>query len=211
MPELNNVQTYEKIEGTNFKPVIERFSKVLINIGLWNSEIKEAFETFDWIVEDNGFVYGTTSYLQAIPSSFSDIKIRPLVTGYTSEIDPSFDGNWIACDLLIESSEILTYNSKYKLGVFELVKALVQEMQKEFTQNGVYFTDEGQDGQDFFALIENNKSKLWQFEYAVLPLSFKELYADVPANYLVKTKEGLIEALRVAVWNENVVELFEQI
>src|SRR5688572_30821464 len=171
MPELSNIQTYEKIEGENFRPTLDRFSRVLKNIGLWNTEIQEAFETFKWEIEGNGFVYGTTSYLEPVTSKISEIKIRPLVTGYTPQIDPNFEANWIACDLLIESSEILTYNSKYKLGVFELVEALVQEMQKEFYQTGIYFTDEGQDSQDFFALIENNKSKLWQFEYALIPLN----------------------------------------
>ena len=93
MPELNNIQTYEKIEGENYRPTLDRFSRVLKNIGLWNIEIREAFETFKWDVEDNGFVYGTTSYLKPITSVFSDIRIRPLVTGYTPQIDPSFNAN----------------------------------------------------------------------------------------------------------------------
>ncbi len=35
MPELSNIQTYEKIIDADFRPTLEKFSRVLKRIGLW--------------------------------------------------------------------------------------------------------------------------------------------------------------------------------
>ena len=44
MPELNNIQTFEKLQGTDFKPTLDRFEAVLRRIGLWNKEIENEFK-----------------------------------------------------------------------------------------------------------------------------------------------------------------------
>jgi hypothetical protein len=211
MPELSNIQTYEKIEGINYKPVLERFSKILKNIGLWNNEIENAFGSFVWDVEDNGFVYSFND-IEPIASKFSEIKIRPLVMGWTSSIDPTFKDNWISCDLLIETENLRSLNSSngdiYYPYVFELINSISKELAKEFHQTGIYFTDEGQDGQDFGGITKKDKSKLWQFDYALIPFSLETIYSEVPTNYLVRKREKFIEALRMEVWGKKIVESF---
>ncbi len=47
MPDLSNIQTYEKIDGSNFKQSIERYCRVLKSIELWNEDIKAEFDGFE--------------------------------------------------------------------------------------------------------------------------------------------------------------------
>lgn len=210
MPELSNIQTYEKIEGTNFKPVLDRLSKVLKNVGLWNKEIEKSFDSFSWEVEDIGFVFRFID-LRPVASELSGIRIRPSILGYTSSIDSTFKDNWLGCDLLIETDELRNIGqAEYFPYVFEFVKELVSEMLKEFKHTGTYLTDEAQDGEDFDGIRCNDKSKLWQFDYAQIPLNLENLYSETPSTHLVKRNGEFFEALRVSVWNENVVSLFKQ-
>jgi hypothetical protein len=145
MPELSNIQTFEKIDGVDFKPTLNRFIKVLKNIDLWNYELEKSFDRFEWNVI-NGFAY---SDIPAILSKF-EIKIRPNVMGWTPEIDDTFKDNWVSCDLLIEADKLRgSETGEFFDETYKLVKTLAWEMQKEFQQTGVYFTDEAQDAQDF--------------------------------------------------------------
>jgi hypothetical protein len=67
-------------------------------------------------------------------------------------------------------------------------------MQKEFKQTGIYFTDEAQDGQDFDGLRTKDKSKLWQFDYAAIPLTLKKVYSDIPSTHLIIERSDFLEA-----------------
>lgn len=201
MPELNNIQTYEKLKGSDFKPTLERFSKVLNRIGLWNNEIKNAFESFEWKIEDDGYVYSSINAIGSYPTRFSDIKVRPLVVAWTPAIDESFEENWISCDLLIESENIRNHiNGYYKDIAFPLVKKLVKEMSIEFYQTGIYFTDEAQDGRDFNGIRTNGNEELWSFDYALIPNKLTELYRDKPYNYGVNKTDNWIESWNLENW-----------
>ena len=46
MPELSNIQTYQKIIGNDFKPTLKKFAELLEQIELWNEEIREAVNSF---------------------------------------------------------------------------------------------------------------------------------------------------------------------
>jgi hypothetical protein len=93
MPELHNIQTFEKLNGTNYKPVLDKFESVLRQIGLWNSEIEKEFKGFIWKVEDNGFVYSSLTQAGHFKTKYSDIKVRPHILIYTPAIDSSIVDN----------------------------------------------------------------------------------------------------------------------
>ncbi|MGB4774242.1 MAG: hypothetical protein WBP45_03645 [Daejeonella sp.] len=199
MPELSNIQTFEKIEGSNFKPTLERFCKVLKNIELWNDKIKEEFENFKWKVEDNGFVYSSITQLGYYASKLSKIKIRPYFIIYTYDIDGTFKDNWICCELLINTEELQNIeNGQFHNRTYELIKDLAIEMQKEFKQTGIYFTDEVQDAEDFEGIRYNDFKKLWQFDYALIPVTLNHLYSNKPKTHTIKKYETYFEA-----WHNN--------
>jgi hypothetical protein len=167
---------------------------------LWNDELKIEFDNFKWIVEENGFVYSSISSMP-IKSKYSDIPIRPNVIVYTPAIDDSFKDNWITCDLLIESDKLgCYYSDKSDNSIFDLIKKLTFEMYKEFKQTGVYFTDEAQDNQDFNGIRCNDSSVLWQFDYALIPLSMEKLYSKLPKSHKMIRFDNYIECWDIKRW-----------
>lgn len=204
MPELSNIQTYEKIDGLNFRPTLDRFCNVLKSIDLWNNEIKEAFDNFEWKAEDSGFVYSSITQLGHFVSRLSKVKIRPLVMGYTPKIDETFVENWICCELLIEAEELRSFtDGQFHSYTYDLVKSLAFEMQKEFKQTGIYFTDEAQDGSDFDGIRYNDLAKLWQFDYAVIPSTLEKLYSNKPTTHHIKRHDNYFETWHTDRWKEK--------
>ena len=204
MPELSNIQTYEKIDGANFRPTLDRFCNVLKSIGLWNDEIKKAFDNFEWKVEDNGFVYSSITQFEYFTSKLSGVKIRPLVMVYTPAIDQTFKDNWICCELLIEAEELRSFSDgQFYSYTYDLIKSLTFELQKEFKQTGIYFTDEAQDGSDFDGIRGNDNEKCWQFDYALIPLTLEKSYSVKPETHNIKRQEKYIEAWYADRWKES--------
>ena len=201
MPELSNIQTFEKLNGSDYKPTLDRFESVLKRIGLWNSEIEKEFRGFDWKVEDNGFVYSSITQAGHFKTKFSDVEVRPLLMVYTPAIDSSFKDNWMTCDLLIETEDLR--RGDYFEKTYDLVEALTFEKFREFSQTGIYFTDEAQDGQDFDGLRTNDKSKLWQFDYALVPLTLGQVYSTIPLTHLVIERDNALEIFNKERWKKS--------
>lgn len=203
MPELNNIETYKKLINYNFKPTLERFRNCLMSIGLWNNKIKAAFNDFKWNIED-GFVYSSLAELGYFTSKFSTIKIRPHVTVYTPAVDKLFTDNWIGCALLIEAQELRdSSNGLFHSYAYDLIETLTFEMQKEFKQAGIYFTDEAQDGSDFDGVRCSDFARLWQFEYALIPLTLEKLYSWIPTTHSLKRHENYLEAWYTDRWKDE--------
>ncbi len=204
MPELSNIQTYERLSDNDFKPSIEKFIKVLERIGVWNTELKNDFDSLKWNVEDNGFVYFSNSDNGFYQTSFSEIKVRPLLMAWTTAIDKTFKDNWISNVLLIETETIRDFKKgKYKELTFEFIKKLVKEMSTEFDQTGIYFTDEAQDGGVFNGIRTTDRNKLWNFDYVLIPKKLKELYEEKPNNYNIHESDNWIETWNSNNWNEK--------
>jgi len=204
MPELSNIQTYEKLNGNNIKPSIEKFAKVLARIGVWNPDLEKQFESLEWKVEDDGFVYFSNSNFGFFKTHFSEIKVCPHVLVWTPAIDKTFKDNWISCDLLIETETIRNFeNGNYKELTFEFIKLLVKEMATEFDETGIYFTDEAQDGEDFDGIRATDRNKLWNFDYALIPKKLKELYVEKPENYKINETDHWMETWNPDHWNEK--------
>jgi hypothetical protein len=200
MPELSNIQTFEKLNGTDYKPTLDKFELVLKRIGLWTDEVLKAFKEFEW-KEDDGFVYSSITQIGHFKTKYSDVKVRPNVTVYTPALDPSFKDNWMNCDLLIEAEDLRS--DEYFEKTYDLIETLTFEMQKEFRQTGTYFTDEAQEGQDFDGLRTNDKSKLWQFDYALIPLTLKEKYSVTSGTHEVIEKEDFLVAFHKKRWTKK--------
>jgi len=197
MAELSNIQTYEKLVGKYYQPILDRFKIVLQRIDLWNDIVKEAFDSFEWKIEDNGFVYPSIMRLDYFKTKFSDIPVRPSVMVYTPAIDNSITDNWVGCELLIKTEMIR--RGEYLPSTYDFIRSLAIEMQIEFKQTGIYFTDEAQDGQDFDG-IRGDKDKLWQFDYALIPLTLETTYLSTPTTHKIVKNENYLEAFYIDRW-----------
>lgn len=204
MPELSNIQTFQKLEGSNYVPSLQYFSSVLQRIDLWNDEIKTAFEAFEWKVEADGNVYSTIMELGYYSSRLSKIRIRPSVKVYTFAVDASFKDNWISCDLLMHTEDLRSLSDgKYNSHTYDLVRVLSREMLRNFKDSGIYFTSEAQDGDDFEGIRTNAKSKLWHFDYGLIPSAIENVYSNKPITHQTKRHNDFFEAWNINQWNER--------
>ena len=121
--------------------------------------------------------------------------------GYTPTIDKTFKENWIACDLLIESSELRNDKTgKYSDFTYPFVKRLTIEMSKRFNQTGVYFTDEAQEGQDFDGIRTLDIKSFWEFDYAIIPEHLKNLYKSPPETHKIQETDNGLESWYAERW-----------
>ncbi len=203
MPELRNIQTYERINGNDFYPVTERFAKVLQKTGLWNEHARSAFEAFEWKNED-GLVFSNLAQLGYYESSFPGVLIRPHFTIYSKDLDKTFDTHWVCCEFLIKSEQLSDLQTgEYYRHTYRIIENLVFEMSREFCQTGVYFTDEAQDGGDFNGIRTGDIKNLWQFDYALIPVSLSPLYSPIRDNYAVRNSGLFYEFWSVDKWKSN--------
>ncbi len=205
MPELSNIQTYEQIIGRDFSPALAKFERVLKNIGAWDSATEKAFGEFNWDQDSNGFVYSSLMGLNRRTTKYSGVPIRPLVMIMTPQIDSTFNHNWISFDLLIETEELIDSNSAgaYKDYTFGLVESLAAEMAYEFTDTGIYFTNEAQDGEAFDGLRTKNHLKLWEFDYALIPIKLSDTYMQIPKAFSSQEHSASIELWDNTRWRRN--------
>ena len=147
MPELSNIQTYVKLEGTNYRATLDVFASVLKEIGIWDNRISNAFYSFEWTVEDNGFIYGSLSSFGYYTSKYSRIKVRPHLMVFSSAVDNTFQHHWVECSLLIMTKDIFDFDRiQYFSSSCRLVENLVSDFIGKFAHTGVYFTYEPQHG-----------------------------------------------------------------
>jgi hypothetical protein len=204
MPELSHIQTYEKLNGDNYRPILDKFKIVLLRIGLWREEVKKEFEEFVWKVDDDGLVYSSIQ-VGCNKTNLSDIPVRPLLLVYTQALDGTFKDNWICCDLLIETKELQIFlNGQFHINTYDFIRSLTFEMQREFKYLGVYFTDEAQDGSDFDGIRCKDPAKLWQFDYALIPNELNNLYSIRPEAFKIKQHENYLEVWNVERWSPEV-------
>ncbi len=202
MPELSTIQTFEKIDSCDFRPTLNRFSNVITKADLWNDTVRDSLKAFVIEKEGEGYAYTSVTELGNLASDLSGVKIRAVVTGYTSAVDRTFKEDWISCEFLIEISELQGFDGKMHNYSYNLIKRLSQEMQSEFRQTGVYFTNEKQDGFDFDGIRCNDRSKLWQFDYALIPQALADLYNSKPDTYGLKQYGNYFEVWNLERWKD---------
>jgi hypothetical protein len=201
MPELSNIQTFEKLSGDNYRLTLAKFANVLKRIDLWNSEVESAFESFEWKVEDNGFVYSSLTETGFNKTKYSDIPVRPLFMVYTKGLDKTFRDHWIVADLLIDAGLLRDFRTgEFYTETYGFVKSLTKELAKEFCQTGIYFTDEAQDGEDFDGIRMNDPKKLWQFDYAIIPKGLINLYKNKPDSHEIIETNDYFESWFIQRW-----------
>lgn len=201
MPELSNIQTFEKMERDHFEPILDRFSVVLKKIGIWNDEVQNAFNRFVWEKEDDGSMYASITGLPHIESGAVGVSIRPMVVVMTVEKANALPDHWLCCDLLIEAERLRDFsNGQFYSTTYSVVTTLAEAMWQEFQQTGIYFTDELQDGTAFESVVEGNLSKRWQFDYALIPPALEKLYENVPVTHQIAGRGSYLEAWYTDRW-----------
>ncbi len=201
MSELNSIQTFEKVENYNFHPTLDRFIKVLKNISLWNDQLEQEFSDFNW-KKEGAFIFNNLATLDYYTTQFGEIKIRPHITVYSKDFD-TFNEDWVSIKLLIKTSALRRQtDGQYHLQTFDLVEFITMQMFMEFKQTGTYFADEAQDGADFDGIRLLDTSKLWNFDYAIIPTTFENIYSNYPETHFAILNGNYIESYFLDRWRK---------
>ena len=202
MPALSNIQTYVSTSQKSYQSELLRFQRVLISLGIWNHNIELGFKEFEWVEEeDNGFVYSSLIRLNYVHNSKLAYAARPLAM-----VQPVNDASsWFCFELLSIAEDQVEVNQStntfyYKNNVLEFVRKLAHAFHEEFKETGTYFTDEAQDGIDFEGLTQKDSSKLWNFDFAIIPNTLKGIYSEVPETHKIIEYQDYFEAYYFEKW-----------
>ncbi len=205
MGEISNIQTYAKVTEANYQLALDRFVNALKAIGLWNEAIAESMASFKWERDEVGAVFSTFTAPPDYATQVMDTQVSPYVFISLLSEEPKGADYWLAFNLYIETEELQNYyNGEYYQETYPLIKFLVRAVHKELNQTGVYFTDELQDMEALEAFSEKDLSKLWEFDYAIIPNHLAVLYSKPPVTHSIKKHETHIEAWYTQRWKEPV-------
>jgi hypothetical protein len=203
MGEISNIQTYAKVTEANYQLALDKFALALKAIGLWNDAIAESMASFKWERDDVGAVFSTFTAPPDYAARVHDMQVSPYVFICLLTGAQKSDDYWLAFNLYLETEELQNfYNGEYYQETYPLIKHLTLAMHKELDQTGVYFTDELQDMEALEAFSEKDLSKLWEFDYAIIPNHLAMLYSKPPSTHTIKKHEIFIEAWYSDRWKE---------
>lgn len=199
MPELCNIQTYQNIHQSTIESLRLKIGNVLKRICVWNDEVINAVEAFEWKPDADGCVFTSLTGLNFYPTKCTSFKVRPHIMIYKKGLDETFKDDWVSVEFLILATDVFSQGSnEIKESVQGELSCLMFELHQEFQESGIYFTDEAQDGNDFNGIRTNNSSLLWNFYAALIPNTLKKKYVNVPSNFQIFAGDEVIKA-----WNET--------
>ncbi|WP_238557890.1 hypothetical protein [Paenibacillus shenyangensis] len=125
--------------------------------------------------------------------------------GWTPAVIPELTTNWMERAILLWTEEIemdhVTGEIKetYRSLLWQMMCALAEE----FTQTGVYFTNEVTDGLPWEAIVKKQYESLYVFDAAIIPKSLHTVYKDLDEEQFMhmQTDDHLYIADK-AIWKE---------
>lgn len=185
MPEYSQIQTYIKCNKETLIDNIEQFQLLLNEIGFSDNYILENFNNIEWIEEDNGFVYtGCNFKAKDISYNGFTLNLRPLVLGWTPRISEDIKECWLEVELLFNTEDIISNykNPNFKEKINKIIIGHMMSFSKFFSETGVYFTNEDNDGLPWEALT-GMEDYLWAFNIAVIPRNLENIYLNPPKKF----------------------------
>ncbi|NRF94835.1 hypothetical protein HQN89_28500 [Paenibacillus frigoriresistens] len=196
MSEYSQIQTYIKSIPENFKCVIKRFAEVLESLGL---DSKYFTTEQEWELLHTTWLGGDAEE-QLFHNDGDQLHIRPYVTGWTPEVRKELQDTWLEVSLLFLTVEIENRIGQLKDEHKSLIWAMMEKFSKEFTESGVYFTNEATDGRPWEALICGENEDKWEFDAAILPENLSQIYKDYPTEMFININEKTTFVARKAIW-----------
>jgi len=196
MSEYSQIQTYIKSNPENFKDVIKQFAEVLKSLGL---DSKYFTTDQEWELLHTLWVGGDTEE-QLLNNDGYQLHIRPYVTGWTPKERKELQDTWIEVSLLFLTVEIENRIGQIKDEHKPLVWAMMEKFSKEFTESGVFFTNEVTDGRPWWTLISEENEGIWEFDAAILPEFLSHRYKDCPTEMFININANTIFFARKSIW-----------
>jgi len=203
LPEYSSIQTYIACNEENFKTIIRSFASVLAKLGIDPAYFLELLE--GEMMDENFMYQGCGTDTQEYEYQEHTIHVRPYIMGWTPAVIPELTTNWMEIAILLWTEEIemdhVTGEIKetYRSLLWQMMCALAEE----FTQTGVYFTNEVTDGLPWEAIVKKQYESLYVFDAAIIPKSLHTVYKDWDEEQFMhmQTDDHLYIADK-AIWKE---------
>jgi hypothetical protein len=205
MPEFHNLQCFTALDSRTFRDAISRFGAVLHACGIRNARVEEFLRTVHWEEPAEGFVFtGHHAWVEFAADGFH-LRGAPHILGFTPEFAPGQGRAWLELGMLFETEELQTGSSfstwEYKPGLGSAIWNLMTHFGPAFSEVGIFFTDEVQDGQPLEGIVEGTDAR-WQFDLAWIPESNAPLFPLRPDAFIHHRVPGGVGVARKAAWSD---------
>lgn len=193
MPEYTQVQTYVACDEHTFAAVISRFRQALAAVQCTSPEVLDWLVHLEWPSWEEGYSIEYPTLL--LQSQETEVPARPYV------LFPFAEGQerwavWVELGILFEAEFLRdsgfpfgppgTPIVPYRLPAGHFIWRILEAFAAVFLENGVYFTDELQDGRVGSVLMKG-KGNFWlysafypQFDAAIIPVQLADRYGPLP-------------------------------
>lgn len=192
MPEYLFVETYSYSPGETLSPFLDNARQVLENLGYAGKDVETWLSRVAWEPDGSGFGLSLepSARLERVMVNSHALFAKPIVSGWTQQSIPQLQEAWVCLTLAFETQtekqNLDTVNSfstnyaqdhRYQPGVGKAMWSVMRHCAALFPQALVYFTDEGQEGESWEALL-TSQSGIWEFDMALIHHSLAGHFAS---------------------------------
>jgi hypothetical protein len=205
MPEFHNLQCYTVLDSRTLPDAISRFGAVLRACGVRDAHVEEYLRAVAWEEPEEGFVFSGQHVWVEFESAGFPLRGAPHVIGYTRDAFPGQDHGWLEVGMLFETEDLQTGSSfsawEYRPGLGPAIWNLMMHFGPAFSDLGVFFTDEAQDGQPLEGIVENTDAR-WQFDLAWIPETKAHLFPPRADAFIQHRVPGGMGVARTGAWSD---------
>ncbi|HEU5377393.1 MAG TPA: hypothetical protein VFV38_18380 [Ktedonobacteraceae bacterium] len=215
MPEYLSVETYISYPEENLIPFLDASHRLHKTLGYAGKDVETWLAQIAWEPDGSGF---SSSFEHAIPLEKVAVNdhallARPMVNEWTQEHIPDLQQAWVSVTLAFETQtqrqNLETVNSfsanyahshRYQSGVGKGIASIMRQCTVFFPQALIYFTNEGQAGVSWNALMANEKG-FWEFEMALIPHPLVAYFTPIPDQFASIHRPEGVEFARTSCWS----------
>ncbi|GCE23275.1 hypothetical protein [Dictyobacter kobayashii] len=158
MPEYAQVQTYVRCDKNTFPEVVHQFRQVLEHVHCISPGILDWLSHLNWPSWEQGYANNAPTIM--LQSQAGVFLARPYVYFPQSDEEEKWAG-WVELAILFEAEslqEVTIPAEPYKVHAGQFIWNILKAFSLAFLENGIYFTDELQDGLGAEMVMENKES-----------------------------------------------------
>lgn len=187
MPEYAQVQTFVACDKNTFAEVIPRFRQVLESVHGISPNILDWLSHLDWPSWEQGMSMDYPTLL--LQSQEEVFPARPYLFPL---IEEERWADWVELGILLEAEplrEVDIPGGLWKVHAGSLIWRILEAFALAFLENGVYFTDELQDGR-YESVVMEGMGNFWLysasdpvyplFDAAIVPVELADRFRPIP-------------------------------
>jgi hypothetical protein len=169
----------------NFLHILNNFVRLLYQIGFSTDDVTSWESKISWTANDSEIIS-----IQSIPSNHGilleinqqKLMVFPSIIVWNDHIDSYvFEEPWVELLIRIKSEDQTGFDldSECETLFFKIMSVISEA----FQETGVYVTNEMQDGEAFLGFVNMEEEKYWEFDYAIIPYQYHELYKETAIGF----------------------------